>query len=130
MPQRCFQEFADLCRRLKPILGLPRKLAPTIDTLASQTTVVESSQADDRISKLDLEFLGLVTALEQEIDSLEKQLMHSVLDSRRIELPAQNAEENELERSEPIEREFSDGVKDIEQQLDQWILELKAKGKS
>ena len=87
---------------------------------------------------MDLEFLELVTALDQEIDSIEKQLTHSILHSSHIEsqfespaeLPTQNSERNDQEKSRPIELEFLDGVKEIEQQLDYWILELKAKGKS
>ena len=112
------------------IIGLLWKLAPDVVPQKRSANFVESSQIDIGVTQLDLEYLDLVTALDQEIDFVEKQLTHSVLDSLRIELPAQNAEESDLERSETIDREFSDGVKEIERQLDHWILELKAKGKS
>ena len=87
---------------------------------------------------MDLAFLELATALNQEIDSVEEQLMHSILHTSQIELkvespaesPTLNSERNNQEKSGPIELEFLDDVMEIEQQLDYWILELKAKGKS
>ena len=116
------------------ITWLPRKLVPDVNPLPSPANLVESSQADAGVTKLELEFLELVTALNQEIDSVEKQLTHSILHASPVELPAespsQNSERNDQNKREPIELEFLDGVKEIEQQLDYWILELKAKGKS
>jgi len=120
------------------IIWLPRKLAPNVHQLPSQANLVESSPAKNGFTKLDLEFLELVTALDQEIDSIERQLSHSILHSSQIESQiespvesqAQNSERNDQEKNGPIELEFLDGVKEIEQQLDYWILELKAKGKS
>jgi len=116
------------------IIWLPRKLAPDVEPQPSSSHFVESSQADNGVTQLDLEFLDLVTALNREIDSVETQLTHSVIHASQIELPvessAQNAERNDRDKNKPIEVEFLDGVKEIEQQLDHWILELKAKGKS
>ena len=116
------------------IIWLPRKLAPNVHPIPSPANPVESSQAGTGVTKLDLEFSDLVTVLNQEMDSVEKQLTHSILDSSQIESPAespaQNSERIDRDKNEPIELEFLDGIKEIEQQLDYWILELKAKGKS
>ncbi len=120
------------------IIWLPRQLAPNFNLLPSAANLFESSQAKNEAEKLDLEFLEPVTALDQEIDSIEKQLTHPKLHSSQIESqvespaesPTQNSERNDQEKSGPIELEFLDGVKEIEQQLDYWIMELKDKGKS
>ena len=116
------------------IIWLPRQLAPNINPLPIAVNLVESSQAKNEVAKLDLAFLELATALNQEIDTVEKQLAHSILHTSQIESPAespaQDSDRNVRDKSELFELEFLDGVKEIEQQLDYWILELKAKGKS
>ena len=124
------------------ILWPPSKLAPNVQPLPSESYIIESSQVVTALIKLDLEFLDLVSVLNQEMNSIEKQLMDSIRDSSEIELsvesriespvesPAQKAKRNDLDENEAIESEFLDGVKKIEEQLDFWILELKAKGKS
>jgi hypothetical protein len=76
--------------------------------------------------------------LNQEIDSIEKQLTNSIHPNSQI-VPSiessakpskQSLDESSRDESRSIELEFLDGVKETEQMLDTWILELKAKGKS
>ncbi len=101
------------------ILWLPRELAPDVPPIPSPANLVESSQAGTGDAGLDLEFLGLVTGLNQEIDFIEKQLKQFIHGASQIELPnelpaesnAQNSRANDQDKNETIESEFLDDVK-------------------
>ena len=80
---------------------------------------------DSPATTSDSELNKLFSSLDKEIDSLLEQLRRQVLQPP-VESPIQ--EPNNA--SEAIDREFLDGIQDLNQQIDHWLLELNTKGKS
>ncbi len=119
-------------------LWLPSKPNPEVNPKPSDGIIAGSGQVVVGDPKLDRVFRDLATALDREIDSVEKQLTSSILPTSQIETPIdssaqpteQRLDESGRDESQSIEHEFLDGVRETEHTLDSLILELKAKGKS
>ena len=93
---------------------LPSKPSPEVNPKPSDGIIAGSSQVVIGDPKLDREFLDLAIALNQEIDSVEKQLTNSILPTTQIDtlnesssqLTEQSLDESGRDESQSIEHEF------------------------
>ena len=82
----------------------------------------------------DVDLFQQFNSLDQAIESLVKELTQAISESSGatpLESSALESSDSDIRNAnETLERELMDGIKDIEQQLDQWLLEFNSKGKS
>ena len=77
----------------------------------------------------DVELFRQFDSLDLEIESMSQELKQAIADSYEASLP-ETSEGNQEDASKSIERDLLDGIKEIETQIDQWLLEFNSEGKS
>ena len=90
-----------------------------------KTTTKQISSA----TQSDVQLFQQFDSLELEIASMDEELKQAITDSS-VESSLESSNGNNGNASELIERDFLDGIKDIEQQINQGLLEFNSKGKS
>lgn len=135
---------------INAILWQAQNPQPQFTSQSSEAILANSGPDEPEISRLDLEFLELAGALDQELVSVETVFMQSGQPSipfqsqieSPVESPAatqvgsslkpgpQTTNETNREESSSLERKFLNGVKEIEKQLDSWNQKIEAEEKS
>ncbi len=114
-------------------IWLPRILESPINPQPQQAVTGAREQTPTKqissATQSDVQLFQQFDLMDRQIASMDEELKQAISDSSAqssLEVPAGDGEN----ASESIEREFLDGIKDFEQQIEQWLREFNSKGKS